>query len=494
MDSLFSPLKKEPQLTLQDQLCERISLQISKGLITPGQRLPSCRKLANRLGISRNTVVSAYQVLVYDSIVEAREKSGYFVHKHARALSTAPTEHTSKKIKNKNLFNHLRPNISPDDFNIIKRPHDWVKYPYPFVCNQIDAKRFPLANWRKCSADILSQSKSAQVISDYSYNDCDELLTEIRTRLLPSRGIIADKDEILLTAGTQQAIFLTAMLFGNSNRKIAIENPCYPDAKNIFNLFFNNVEHIKLDGEGMLCNDQLSQCDIAYVTPGHQYPTSIRMSPNRRKDLLASAQRNNIVIIEDDYDSKIDFSSVPTTALKADDTDNNVIYIGSLSKDLSPGIRIGYMVAPPDFIHEAKNLRGMMIRHLPPFLQLTAAHFIRLGHHDALINKLKRIYERRWSTAHHALHKNFPECEIISGEGGTNFIIITPYKYDFVPLAEQALKKGIVIDSLTRCFPDETDSYGMFRLGVSAIGIKQISKGIQLLRNVYDDFIQSNSN
>lgn len=490
MDILFSALDKTSLFSLSDQLCEKISYQISSGVLKPNQRLPSCRKIAQQLSISRNTVVSAYQTLIYDGIVESRERSGYFVHPQVRAHCQIKPSNENIIKDPKTLYDFMPFNKTISNYKTVIRQKNWASYEFPFVCNQMDAKRFPLANWRKCSADILSQKKAVNVISDYSYDDCDELLTEIQTRILPSRGIVASKDEILLTSGAQQAIYLTSAIFGNSTKSIAIEDPYYPDAKNILDMFFNKVNPIKLDDEGIMCTQKLAQSDLVYVTPNHQYPTSIRMSKNRRAELLSMAKQKKIVIIEDDYDSKTDFDPQILTALKADDRDNNVIYLGSLSKDLNPGLRIGYMVASADFILEAKMRRGLMIRHLPPFLQLTTAHFIKMGHHDAHLNMLQKIYKHRWNTAYLALKKYFPESSIVSGSGGTNFLINTHLNIDFTILEKKALERGVVIDPLKVCYSNPKDCHGLFRLGVSAIGVHKISEGIKVLREVYEDIIE----
>ncbi len=489
MDILFTPLSKASDLTLCDQLCEKISLQISVGLLKPGQRLPSCRKIASQLNISRNTVVSAYHNLIYDGLVEARERSGYFVHELAKAHCDTSKMLIRKGTKSSSLFDVLKPNKYIESFDVITRPENWANNPYPFVCNQMDAKRFPLQNWRKCCADILSLNRASQVISDHTYNDCEELITEIQTRLLPNRGIVAARDEILLTAGAQQALYLTSMIFGNSSRTFAIEDPCYPEARNIFSLFFSKINHIKLDSEGITCDQNLKNSDMVYVTPNHQYPTSLKMSSGRRKTLLEMVKQEKIIIIEDDYDSKTDFDPQITTSLKASDNENNIIYIGSLSKNLNPGLRLGYLVASPDFVKEAKKLRGLMVRHLPPFLQLTTAKFISMGHHDAHINMLQNIYKKRWHAANDALNKYFPDCKIMSGKGGTNFIIESKHKIDFTGLVSLALNQGVVMDHLKICYSNPKDSYGLFRLGVSAISLDKINMGVKLLRKSYDEFV-----
>ncbi|MBL4615487.1 MAG: PLP-dependent aminotransferase family protein [Magnetovibrio sp.] len=493
MSILFSPLDKtsSSKINLRDQLCARISYYITQGLLEPGMRLPSCRKASLQLGISRNTVVSAYQNLIYDGMVESRERSGYFVHQTARANPYPQPQSSAKpgSIKYLSLFERLSPSARPSIYDTVLRPTDWASQPYPFVCNQMDAARFPLADWRKCSFQVLNRSQTAAVTSDYLYGDCEELVAQIRNRLLPRRGIYANEDEILITAGAQQAIYITAMLFGGPDRKIACEDPCYPDARNIFHLFFGGIEAIELDNQGLICDERLSGCNLVYVTPNHQYPTAVRMSKARRAELHAQAERHNLIIIEDDYDCETDFDPLNEPALKSHAQSDHVIYIGTLSKSLSPGLRLGYVVGTPDFIREARAMRGMMIRHPPPIMQLTSAQFIRLGHHDALISRLQGIYERRWYTANAALHEHFPDADITSGWGGTNFLVTLPDTVDLTGFTERALQSGVVIDHIKPCYMRPEESHNKFRLGVSAIGTKKITAGIAKLRAIYDDFI-----
>ena len=487
MPILISELDKSSPIQLCEQLQEKITLKISQGILKPGARLPSCRKLAAQTGISNNTVVSAYQSLIAHGIVESRPRSGYFVHHKlmnselARgAVSSDEQRQTTK------LFDTLKPAIQPSLSQTIYRPENWAEYSFPFVCNQTDIKRFPLTDWRTCCYQVLDSHHATQVSCDYKYSDCEELVEQIRTRILPQRGVMASTDEILITSGATQALFIISNLFGTQENKIAVEDPCYPDARNIFDQFFSQVIPISLDNEGLLIDKKLATCQLAYITPNHQFPTSIRMSVSRRKKLLDYARQHKLVIIEDDYDGETDFDKKIEPALRSQQGGDQVIYIGSMSKSHSPGLRVGYMVASPDFISEARALRGMMIRHLPPLIQIATAQFIRQGYHDALLSKLRRIYKRRSKVASQALSKYFSDMQITHGSGGTNFMITAPTNIDLTELAKYALELGVVIENISPCFNQSSHGKNKFRLGVSAISAKKITPGIKRLRAAYE--------
>ena len=487
MPILISALDKSSPIQLCEQLLEKITLMISQGILKPGTRLPSCRKLAAQMAISNNTVVSAYQNLIARGMVESRPRRGYFVH-HQLLRTELASEFfpANEQQKITRLFELLKPVIHPSLSQTIQRPENWAEYPFPFVCNQMDMARFPLTDWRTCCYKVLDSHHATQISCDYRYSDCKELVEQIRTRILPQRGVIANENEILITSGATQALYLISNLFGSQKNKIAVEDPCYPDARNIFDQFFGGITPIGLDNEGMLIDEQLSSCQLAYITPNHQFPTSIRMSVSRRRQLLDYAKLHKLVIIEDDYDGETDFDTKIEPALRSQQGGDQVIYIGSLSKSHSPGLRVGYMVASPDFINEARALRGMMIRHLPPLIQVATAQFIRQGYHDALLSKLRRIYKRRSKVASQALSQYFSDMQISHGSGGTNFMITAPAHIDLTELGKYALDLGVVIENINPCFNQSSHGKNKFRLGVSAISTKKIVPGIKRLREAYE--------
>jgi GntR family transcriptional regulator/MocR family aminotransferase len=263
-----------------------------------------------------------------------------------------------------------------------------------------------------------------------------------------------------------------------------MENPGYPDARNIFELKSPQMVPLAVDDQGVVVDDAMDSCEFVYTTPSHQSPTTVTMPLARREQLLQRAEQQDFLVIEDDYESEINFVGKPTPALKSLDASERVIYVGSLSKTLAPGLRLGYMVAPRPLIAEARALRRLMVRHPPANNQRIVALFLSMGHHDSLIRRLSETYKNRWQVMGAALNRYLPESTRIPSFGGTSYWVEGPAGLDTRELKERARAAGILIESGDICFQQDDPPQNFFRLGYSSIGAKQIDPGVRKLADL----------
>ena len=484
-DFLFQ-IDKTGLSSLQSQIRRALVAAILNGQLPHGKRVPSSRELARTLKVSRNTVMLAYQGLLDDGYLEARERSGYFVSSSLMESRTgtaiAPDEadtHSRLPADGPDWNRRLR--VHPSAQRNINKPERWHNYPYPFIYGQIDHTLFPIAGWRECSRQALGKQWLNSWTDDMQDRDDPMLIDQIRSRVLPRRGVMVAEDEILVTLGAQNALYLLAGLLVSPQTTVGLEEPGYPDARNIFSLKTDRIVPLGLDEEGVMPGPALGKCDLAFLTPSHHFPTTVTMSLARRRALLAQAVKEDIVLIEDDYEFETNYSASPTPALKSFDRQSRVIYVGSLSKTLFPGLRLGFLVAPREIITEARALRRLMARHPPCNNQRTTALFLSLGHYDALLNRLHRVYRLRWEALNTALSAHMPEVTCVGGFGGSSVWVTGPDWLDAARLAADAMEAGIIIEPGQIYFARQPAPSNCFRMGFSSIDAERIPEGIEKL-------------
>jgi GntR family transcriptional regulator / MocR family aminotransferase len=470
---------------LQMQVREMLVATILGGQIPPGRALPSCRKLAVQLGVARNTVVMAYQHLVDEGYLEARERSGYYVAQdvletHAQAESSPDgLGPTGSEVDESHWLERLR--VAPSGFPSPSRPRDWQSYRYPFVYGQVDPTLFPINDWRECARRALGVDAIREWTNDSVDADDTNLIEQLQTRVLPRRGVWAQQDEILVTLGAQQALYILARLLVDGTTRVGIENPGYADARNILEMHAGSVTPLPVDADGLMVGETLGECDYVYVTPSHQCPTTVTMPLARRHELLEVAASKDIIYIEDDYEAETNYYGAPTPALKSLDRDDRVIYVGSLSKTLAPGLRLGFMVAPRAIIREARALRRFMVRHPPANNARAAALFLAVGHHDSLVRKLRHVYMARRNVLAAAMEEHLPGMTIAPGFGGTSFWVRGPDDLDVRELGARAARESILVERGDVHFAGPAPPRNYFRLGFSSIAVEHIEPGIKKL-------------
>ncbi|KLU25184.1 GntR family transcriptional regulator [Caballeronia mineralivorans PML1(12)] len=462
---------------LQVQLRTALVNAILDGRLPVGLRLPSGRELAQLAGVSRNTAVLVYDRLVADGYLDARPRDGYFV---CGAIERAQVARVSTQGLPEPPDWNERGRLRQGEMRWLDRPAGWRSFRYPFVFGQFDPKLFPLSDWRECSRQALEVAAVESWGQDGEGSDSALLVDQLIRRVLPRRGIAATPDQILLTLGTQHGLFLLAELFARPGMIVGVENPGYMDARNIFARHEARVLPLPVDENGVEMSAPLAQCDYVYCTPSHQCPTGVTMSTDRRVALLEHAARHDQVIFEDDYDPETQYIGQPLPALKAIDKGDRVIYLSSLSKLLSPGLRLGYIVAPAPVISRLRVLRRLMIRQAPGNNQLTAALFIQQGHYDRLLHRTRATLSERAGVLTEALACHIPDAQFRLPHGGSSVWMRLPGRPDPAALRAACIAQGVLFDPGAPFFHDAmTEPY--IRLGFSSIPLERIEPGIREL-------------
>ena len=478
-DSLFF-IDKNASGSLRTQLREAIVNAILNGYLQLNSPLPSSRALAKQLGISRNTVIMTYESLVDDGYLTTRERSGHFVN--GDIVWHSDNSVVPSKTKTLDWLDRIQ--NSPASLPHTYKPENWREYPYAFIHGQFDPDLFPQSGWNECVRESMATDAVFQWAGDQFDRDDAELVYQIRSRLLPRRGIWADEDEVLVTSGTQHAQYLIAKLLIDTNSVVGMEEPGYFDARNVLKLQQPKIIPLEVDNKGMKISNLIDQCDIIYTTPSHHSPTTVNMPVSRRQQLLRKAVKHDVIVIEDGYEADNKFTGKPLPALKGLDEYNRVLFIGTFSKTLAPGLRLGYLVGPKEFIEQARALRRIMMRYMPANNQHIIALFIKRGYHDALIHRMHREYKQRWKIMEKAINKHLSGLVTYTSVGGSSFWLKGQRWLDADELQMSAAKAGVLIESGRAFFMKKPAYNKHFRLGFSSIGKQKIEPGIKQLAQV----------
>jgi GntR family transcriptional regulator/MocR family aminotransferase len=476
-DMLF-PIERGDGETLQAQIRAALEGAVAAGQFSPGDPAPSTRRLAMALGVSRNTVSLAFQALVDQGVLEARERSGYYI----AAFLPKPIRHRAPQTSQIDWSKRLSGRLAA--FEAVPRPANWRKMPYPFIYGQFDPNIFPIAEWRDATRRAMGRRWLEDWTEDRYAEDDPTLIEEIRRRILPRRGVAAEPDEILITLGAQNAIYLTAELLLGAGATAAMEDPGYPDARAIIGARIGEKGRLiaqPVDGDGLVVDERLNGAKLIYTTPSHQHPSLVSMSLERRRALLDLAEENDAIILEDDYEPEASAVGPQRPALRSLDRRGRVIYAGSLSKSMMPGLRLGFLVGAREFIAEARALRRMLLRHPPGTNQRVAALFMAARHHDMLLGRIRRALHARRAAAKSALARYAPDWDVSGAESGGGLWITGPAGLDSRALAKAALLKGVVIEPGDVFFAGPAAPRNFFRIGLSVIPEENVEEGIRRL-------------
>jgi len=392
-------LKKDGQHSpLYLQLESEIIQLICDGILKPGQALPSSRDLAQSLQLNRKTVVATYDELDAQGWVETRDRSGVYISSHLPDTSARAIDQNSKKMTRSRQPGYPltvgRP--APIDIHTMDMPALLYRLDDGFPDPRIAPIEQLVREYRRLGKGRLANRLLMYGPEQGSYR----LRVELAKFLNRTRGMQVTEKEILITRGTQMAIYLTTQLLIRPGDTVFVPEPGYFDANQTFKLAGANLVFIPVDKEGMDVNRIEQLCKrkspkLIYIIPHHHRPTTVTLSAERRMRLMNLARKYRFALLEDDYDFDYHFTSDPLLPLATMDRGGHVIYVGSFCKSIAPGIRIGFMVAPEVVISEAAALRKLIDRQGEQLLEEATAELFSAGDISRHIKKSYKVYQAR---------------------------------------------------------------------------------------------------
>lgn len=447
------------------QLVRRLRAAVESGFFPAASRLLPSRELARRLGVSRNTVTAALDQLIAEGYLDTRVGAGTFVTSTLHAARSRPAA-TSRSLP-----------AGARDLAAISRQLDEVGSSLgPLRVGAPDLAAFPLRAWHR-----IERRNIAFADSHLDYGDgagLPALREAISRHIAQFRGVVADPDQIIVVEGAQAALHLVAIVLTRSGERVAIEDPCYQFARAIFAANGLLLHGVTVDRDGIRTGELPREASLAYVTPSHQFPLGGAMPLARRTGILEWAQACNAYVVEDDYDSEFDAHPLP--ALQSLDRDERVIYVGTLSKTLAPGLRLGYVVAPRHIAPAFRFARTVTSLGASAHLQKTVADFLSQGFFSRHVRRMTGIYERRRRILVETLAKKLPPGFTIGpAQTGLHVAIIGPADFDDVR-ADNNLPEGNRVLPLSLLCVQRKDCKG-FLVGFSAGSDESIARAAAML-------------
>ncbi|SMQ81042.1 GntR family transcriptional regulator / MocR family aminotransferase [Bacillus sp. OV166] len=447
------------------QLANYIKQEILYGRIKSKEKLPSKRNLSNYLGLSLNTIQSAYEQLCAEGYVESKPRKGLFVTTFDNDLiiNQRGLDKLESKTKKVQVNNKI-------DFN----------------SGKVDLEHFPYAIWRKLTIQSLYEDQG-----ELFYNgnpQGEELLREqIAAHLYASRGVRCSAEQIIIGAGTQVLIGLLCMLIGKEHI-YALENPGFHRTRITLQDLGVHTVPIPLDEDGININQlKNSDANVVYVTPSHQFPYGMIMPISRRMDLIKWAEEKNGYIIEDDYDGEYRYKGKPIPSLQGLSTKERVVYLGTFSKSLIPSIRISYMVLPSPLMKKYLEHFTIYKQTVSRIHQDTLYRFMKEGFWQSHLNKMRTLYRKKHSTLMLAINNYFGQnVNIIGGKSGLHIVLEVKNNMEEDELINTAMNVGVKVYPLSIYYKGATGRVGSrILLGFGGLKETEINTGIKLLKEAW---------
>ncbi len=453
----------------RDAIYRQLRAAILAGRIRPGEALPPTRELAQRLAVSRTTVSAAYDRLTAEGFLTGRVGAGTFVTASAAA----------------------RPEPSP--VSGVRPLPEWDAVPPPpapfapapefdFRPGVPDLTRFPFDTWRR----LVTQRLRAGQADLMTYGDPQGLASlreEIARHAGVSRDVRASAAQVVVTAGAQQTTDLVARVLLREGDLAAVEDPGYPPPRLVLAARGVRVAPVPVDASGIVVREIPAGTRLVYVTPSHQYPLGLSMSLERRLELLDWAERNDAVLVEDDYDTEFRYTGRPLEPLHSLDSRGRVVYVGSFSKVLSPALRLGFLIAPPSLVPALVKARYLTDWHAPNVEQAALAAFMAEGGFARHVRRMRKIYRERHELLSRSLASFADFLTPLPSTAGLH--LSATAASDCGPLVRAARRHGVRLYSLGDFGVGERRHGLVF--GYGAVPAERIEPGLARLRALADE-------
>jgi GntR family transcriptional regulator/MocR family aminotransferase len=471
-------------LDLHQRIQRALRALILDGALDPGVKLPATRAMATSLGVARDTVENAYVQLHRDGYIVRRAGSGSYVSDTVGAELRGAARRRIKLVDDKREAAAPGAGLSRRGRLIFDSggvtDQQAVR---AFATGLPETRTFPTDIWERLQRQALREHRG-QVLLHGDPQGAAPLRKAIASYLNLERGANVSPDQILVLSSTRQALFLCAQLLVDAGKPILLENPGYFGAKKAFESAEARIVPIDVDEQGIrtdLLRADRSGANCVYVTPSHQYPTGATLSLSRRLELTRWAAENGKWIIEDDYDSEFHYEGLPTACVQGLDKYQRTLYIGTFSKTLYPGLRMGYMALPTELVSAFAYARSILDGHTPQILQLTLARFMEDGHYNAHIRAMRKLYASRRDAMLQALDKHMDGIAVaLRPEGGLQIPCLLARGWSEEKTIRQAAGAGLLLPGLSRLYAGADKRQGWI-LGYSSLTAHEIDTAMRRL-------------
>ena len=469
-------IDRSSPVPLSRQIYDFWRLGILNGRFTGGERVPSSRDVAAALDLSRGTITQAYDQLVSEGYFQTAHGSGTFVCRQLpEELLNAPQSAGRRSAPHAVApLSSFGKRLYKDVPYVSKQPgHICLSHWGP------DLNLFPIEIWHRLYARSLRTLGPDALDYTEHVRGYEPLCDEIAKYVSRSRAVTCSSGQVIVVNGSQQGLDLCARLLLEPGDEVALENPGYSGASRIFEACGGRLRPIPVDREGLVCNRLGATAKLAYVTPAHQFPTGVALSLRRRLELIAWARQYGAVIIEDDYDSEYRYSGAPMPALQGLATGVPVIYCGTFSKVMFPGLRVGYLIVPEPMVAAFTRAKWLVDRHTPVHQQAALYYFMKEGHLERHIRRMRRTYGLRRAALVESLQSYFGDRALVLGEAAGMHAYV---RFTGPEVAVRAERNKVQLRDVAPYFLGKVPA-NEYLLGFSMLTERSIREGVRRLAN-----------